>query len=483
MKAIQVLCCTFLFMLSFVLLSQEVHLLNTENRISFNNIRVDNNGDFISILMEDSANYHYTGGLIKFNSDFDYELYIHDIDTAHVVFNDFVITAENNYLITGTIGKDNGIGYSNHIIYFLLLDENFNFITENLYSLPTQYTNPFIKMLKNSDGRIYVTIDRGGPPNILKGIIELSSSSQILKEEIYFDMGGSIMNPFPFDDNGFYLLRGSEVPWAVGQITKVDTNLNFTSTVLPYYINGQYYEMGSRGSCKWLNDTTYILISEGHYETYGHDLYMYKMNNNHEFLTEPFIIGRDNINDQSLYYRGIDWSTPEVIYVAGWEWASMYSQTNYYVAVTNENFEVLGAKSYGGDNNTAVTSMLATEDGGCVMVGGQRDYLAGDEFDWDGYVAFFQPDDIITSAAETPNPNDSDYILFPNPGNDYFLVQTARKEVQLRVFDESGRLIIKHSLDNNFRNHINTQEFNPSIYFCLFIDKYGNTECKKWIKQ
>jgi len=184
MKAIQVLCCTFLFMLSFVLLSQEVHLLNTENRISFNNIRVDNNGDFISILMEDSANYHYTGGLIKFNSDFDYELYIHDIDTAHVVFNDFVITAENNYLITGTIGKDNGIGYSNHIIYFLLLDENFNFITENLYSLPTQYTNPFIKMLKNSDGRIYVTIDRGGPPNILKGIIELSSSSQILKEEI-----------------------------------------------------------------------------------------------------------------------------------------------------------------------------------------------------------------------------------------------------------------------------------------------------------
>lgn len=484
MKAIKVL-----LVLSFLLLcvensfSQKEYFINTDNRFTFRNVRIDGNSEFISIFNEDSAYYHYTGGIIKFNSEFDYEIYIHDIDTAHVVFQDFVVTTENNYLIAGTIGKDNGIGYSNHIIYFLLLDENFNFITENFFPLPEQYTNPYIKMLKNTDGRIYVTLDRGAPSGIFKGIIELSSSAQIVKEEMYYNMGGTIMNPFPSNGSGFYLLRSHTVPWAAGEITEVDTNLNFTSNILPLYNNGQYYDMGPRGSCKWLNDTTYLLLSQGSLESDTKDLYLYKLNNEHEFLTEPFIIGRDDIDDIALIYQGINWVNPENIFIAGNVWASMYNQTTYYVAVINENFEVLGAKSYGGDKNTFVNSVLATEDGGCVMVGGQRDYLAGDEFDWDGYVVFFQPDDIITSAAETPNPNDSDYILFPNPGNYYLLVQTARKEVQLRVFDENGRLIIKHYLDNNFRNHINTIELKPGLYFCLFIDKYGNTEYKKWIKQ
>lgn len=482
-RVIRILLPIFLFVLFFEICSQEVHLLDTENRFTFQTIRIDNNGDFISIFNEDSAHYHYTGGIIKFNSDFDYEMYIHDIDTAHVVFQDFVVTAENNYLIAGTIGPDNGIGYSNHIIYFLLLDENFNFITENMFVLPEEYINPYIKMLKNTDGRIYVILDRGDPSGIFKGLIELSSSAQIVKEEMYYNMGGTIMNPFPSNSSGFYLLRSNTVAWAAGEITEVDTNLNFTSNILPLYINGQYYDMGPRGSCKWLNDSIYLLLSQGSLESDTKDLYLYKLNNNHEFLTGPFIIGRDNIDDIALNYQGIDWVNPENIFIAGNVWASMYTQTTYFVAVITENFEILGAKSYGGDNNTFVNAVLATEDGGCVMVGGQRDYLAGDEFDWDGYVVFFKPNDIITSATETKNPFDSDYVLFPNPGKETMIVQTACKEVQLKMYDENGRIIVEQHLNNIFRSHINTQELKAGLYFCLFIDKYGNTEYKKWIKQ
>jgi len=483
MKSLSFFLLSFFFLaVNPLLFSQTEYILESDRRIGFRNIRIDNNGDFVSIFNEDSAYYHYTGGIIKFDSDFNYEIYIHDIDTAHVVFYDFIVTPNNNYLITGTIGKDNGIGYSNHIVYFLLLDENFNVLAENFYSLCEDCTNPlFIKMLLNADDRIYVTLVGSTP--LYKGIIEISSSLEVLKDSIYYDNPGGIWNPFSSHGTGFYFLGGSEFPWAVGQITAVDTNLNLTTTVLPYYINGQYYDMVARGSCKWLNDTTYILISEGSSESYGCDLYLYKMNHNHEFLTEPFSIGRENLDDQSLNYTGIDWTNSERIYVAGWQWPSMFYQTNYFVALINENFEVLGAKSYGGNNNTAINSMVATADGGCVMVGGQRNYLAGDEFDWNGYFVFFQPDDIITSAVETPNPYDSDYRLFPNPGSDHLTIQTACKRVLLKIFDSKGVLILEQELSDTFQQQIDTRELKPGIYVCRLSDINGFTENIKWIKK
>nr|NQU89292.1 T9SS type A sorting domain-containing protein [Bacteroidota bacterium] len=474
---------SILVFISQAIFSQEEYLIDTDNMFTFRNVRIDENGDYVSIFNQDSSNYHYTGGIVKFNKDFEYDIYLHNIDTAYVEFCDFVVTDNNQYLISGTIGSDIGLGISNHIIYFLLMDNDFTIINDTFFPLPEQYTNPFIKILKNTDGRIYVTIERGDPTGALKGVIELSSSAQIVNEKMYYNLGGGIMNPFPSNGNGFFLLRNNPVPWAAGEITEVDTNLNFTSNILPYYINGQFYDMGPRGSCKWLNDSTYILCSQGSLESDTKDLYIYKLNSEHEFLTEPFIIGRENIDDIAVNFQGINWTDPESIFVAGNVWASMYYQTTYYVAIINEDFELLGAKSYGGDNNTFVNSILSTPDGGCVMVGGQRDYLAGNEFDGDGYVVFFQHDDIITSANETSNPYDSDYLLNPNPGQDELYIQTARKGVRLKMYDQAGKLVLTYKFSNDFRNQIKTMLLKPGLYVCRLTDKDGNIEHKKWIKQ
>jgi len=469
--------------LPIALVAQREYLIDTDDRFSFQSIKKDNNGDYIAVFHQDSADYHHWGGLVKFDRYFNYTTYTHNIDTADVLLRDVIITSDNYYLIAGTIGKDEGVWYHNHIIYFLLLDQNFNVLNENFYSLSEELTNPYIYVLHNNNGRIYVVFERIGTAGVARGTIELSLSGQIIKDVQYSNIGGSMMNPFPGHGNKFFLLRSNPVPWAAGGIAEVDTSLNITEHYLPYYINGQYYEMGTRGSCKWLNDTTYILISEGYFASYGNDLYLYKMNSEHEFLTEPFIIGQYNINDQSLIRKGIDWTDPGFIYVAGWDWPSMNFANTYYVAIINENFELLGAKNIGGDKNTAVRSMLATDDGGCIMVGGQRDYLAGDEYDWDGYVAFFHPDDIITSANETENPYDSDYMLYPNPGRAQMYVQTARRGVWLKMYDVSGKLVLEQTLADGDRHKIETVQLKPGVYTCKFTDEDKNIEHKKWIKQ
>jgi hypothetical protein len=212
-------------------------------------------------------------------------------------------------------------------------------------------------------------------------------------------------------------------------------------------------------------------------------LYLYKVSSEHQFLSEPFIIGRVDYDDMVANFRGMDWIDPQNIWVAGNVWFSMFHQTPYYAAIINEDFELLGAKNCGGDNNTFIHSILATPDGGCVMVGGQRDYQAGNQYDTDGYIAFFDPEDIITSANETSNPYDSDYLLYPNPGFDQLYIQTARKGVVLKMYDQLGHLVLHQMLNDKFRHQIETMNIKAGFYTCQLTDKDGNTEHINWIKQ
>lgn len=117
------------------------------------------------------------------------------------------------------------------------------------------------------------------------------------------------------------------------------------------------------------------------------------------------------------------------------------------------------------------------------MVGSQRDYHAGNPLDGEGYIARFHPDEIITSAAETTNPYDSDYMLFPNPGSDQLNIQTARKGVKIEMFDQTGRMVVQQKLNDEFRNHISIDNLPAGLYHCRLTDKQGYVENKKWIKQ
>ncbi len=482
MKIMSVFLLVLLIITSKPLYPQRELVINTDDEFYLKNVRMDNKGDFVAVFSRDSADYNFTGGVVKFNESLEYQMYSLPFDSAYYLLKDIVVTNDNNYLIAGTIGENIGLWVQNHTIYLLLMDENLNIIAENFYELPEQYTNPYLKMLKNTDGKIYVTIDE--PSNFLKGTLEVSANAEVLKDKMNYNMGHGTINLFPNPNGGFYIFRDNPVPWARGGITAVDTNLNFDTTYLfPMTINGISYDLGHRGSCKWLNDTSYMLCSYGSTESPTDDIYIYKINDKHEFLTEPFIIGNEYEDDLIPQYQSISWVDPQKIYVAGFVPPSMGFQTTYYVAVINEDLELLGYKICGGDYNTYIKSVLALEDGGCVMVGLQRDYHAGNPLDGDGYFAIFSPDDIITSAAETTNPYDSDYMLYPNPGSNQMNIQTARKGVTIEMFDQSGRMVLQQKLRDEFRNLIITDNLPAGLYLCKLTDKEGFVENIKWLKQ
>jgi hypothetical protein len=463
--------------------AQREYLIDTDDRMVFLSIRIDNNGDYLAIFRLDSLDWNFRGGIIKFDDQFNLDMYIHGNDSTYYMFGDFIVTDNNNYLIGGSVGENIGLWYQNKTVHFLLLDENLNVLNETFFPLPAPYRNPIIRMFTNTDGRIYATIDEVS--NGLKGVLELSSGGEILREKLYPNTGSPILDIFSGNEPGFYLFRSHPVAWAYGGITVVDADLNFDTTYLfPMSVNGILYRMGSRGTCKWLNDSTYILASEGkQFTSPTSDLHLYKINSNHEFLTEPFVIGRDEYHENAAPNRCIDWHDPQIIYVAGFVWASSQYATPGFVAVINEEFDLLGWKSIGGDYNIGVNSIIATPDGGCVMVGSRRDYHAGIPHDLDGYVVFLYPEDIITSVVEKGYSNMSDYSLFPNPGADILNIQTARKGVILHIYDRSGRTVLQQKLEDAFHSRIDVAHLPAGFYICQLTDKYGFSEHIKWIKK
>lgn len=474
----------FIFLMTNqVTLAQREYIINADDEMYLKNLRIDKTGLYVSIFQLDSLDWNFRGGVIKFDDHFNHDMYIHSNDSTYYMFEDIVVTDDNHYLIGGSVGENIGLWYQNKTVYFLLLDENLNVLNETFFPLPEPYKNPKIRMFTNTDGRIYATIDETS--NGLKGVLELSSGGEILREKLYPNTGAPIMDIFPGNEPGFYLFRSHPVAWAYGGITVVDADLNFDTTYLfPMSVNGISYRMGTRGNCKWLNDTTYILASEGKQPTSpSRDLCIYKINSNHEFLSEPFVIGLDNYDDNLVHYRGIDWHDPQIIYVAGFVWGSMNYATPGYVAVINDDFDLLGWKSIGGDNNVRINSIIATPDGRCVMTGSIRDYHTGNPLDANGYVVFLYPEDIITSVVETGYSNMSDYSLFPNPGADILNIQTARKGVDLHIYDRSGRTVLQQKLDDAFHSRIDVSHLPAGFYICQLTDKYGFTEHIKWIKK
>ncbi len=475
----------FLMGIHIIALAQTEYKLPTNHRSHILDIREYNDG-YVGLYVEDSLEYHYWNGVILFDDDFNYEIFEWKKDEMDIFLHELLITGDNNILLIGTIGKEDGIGNDGHTLYFLLIDESFNVLNETFLEMPENYDYSHFKVFRTEEGRNYVMIHQEDYSAIYHAFIELSDEGEVVKQKFYPNEGGMHISAFPnpFSDTSFYIYQDATSGMYDCEIVEVDTNLNYTKTPIYNFFAGEIYDFGPRGSCKWLNDTTYILATQGQTDDDDRELFLYKMGLDHQFYEEAVTIGQPIYPDNALRHRSMDWKTPDKIYLASWYWPDMNFVLPYYIAVVNQDFEVLGAKIVGGEEkNILINSLIATDDGGCILVGGQRDTSLGDEWAWDGYVAFYSADDLITAASETPNPYDSDYLLLPNPGRDNLTIQSAREGVRLRMFNQVGDLVLERRLTDDFRNEINTSSLRPGVYLCQLLDKNGNREVKKWVKR
>jgi hypothetical protein len=149
----------------------------------------------------------------------------------------------------------------------------------------------------------------------------------------------------------------------------------------------------------------------------------------------------------------------------------------------NENLEVLGSKIIcgGEEMDYSLWNICATTDGGLICSGAARKQDSPD-YDWDVFVHKYMPEDIVQVAEKTANPYDSDYYVYPNPGDKHINILTARKGVCVKIYNQNGKLVLSDNLEDSFKNVIDVSVIGSGIYIINFTDNKGFTESIKWIK-
>lgn len=73
----------------------------------------------------------------------------------------------------------------------------------------------------------------------------------------------------------------------------------------------------------------------------------------------------------------------------------------------------------------------------------------------------------------------NDFVIFPNPANNYFSVKTDKPNLEIRIWDVEGRLI----LHSKAKSNINISHLDSGVYLIEEISTKGPSAYKRFIKQ
>lgn len=136
---------------------------------------------------------------------------------------------------------------------------------------------------------------------------------------------------------------------------------------------------------------------------------------------------------------------------------------------------------YGGDAYYFLYSILATNDGGCIMVGNRYDYETQNQ-ERDIYIVKVDSNGLITWTQEIQI-NKPESTVYPNPGTDNLNIKTSINNADFELINLNGQVLIRHKLDEN-QSVINTESLKSGIYFYRLRDIKNKTiETGKWIKK
>ena len=153
----------------------------------------------------------------------------------------------------------------------------------------------------------------------------------------------------------------------------------------------------------------------------------------------------------------------------------------YHLIKFDDTLNVIWEKWYGGDAYYFLNSVLATSDGGCLMVGSKYPHgLTTLE-----RVAHFIKVDANGNVQWTQDieTHDSSFNLYPNPTSSFITVENKDFTIEkVELFDLSGKIISVIDDCENANIQIHLETFSNGIYFAKITTSKGITT-QKVVKQ
>jgi hypothetical protein len=475
-----------------------------QNQQGFELIIDDDFQSFVVSLINSDSDIIMTGINRPTNSFYDTATFIYRIsntgDTTSIYYfpesNDSIVRfmrtiklKSGNILIFGDCGEIYAPDKQTNTIIVLEVNKDLNILWRKDYPLAENYWNPEYSVSLATDSIIYLAG---------KYDIDGNSSLQRLFLMKFNTDGDTLMTSFPDypignptfvydimnrpDSNGI-LAWVTGFSYEVVQVLEIDTSLNFTFTNIVDPMNTIYRTF----NVKPFTNNTYLMTSTSNKldnkSKILHDLQVDIMSYDHEFLTRRFL-GRQETSDIPAWWKAIDYNDKNNIYVFG-QIEHLPSDPFYadaFLFLLDSTLEIKGAKYFNGDTTYSAFLTLATPDGGCVLGGVLSDWQSSTPYDYDIWIKKVFPNDIITNAEDTPDPNDRDVLVYPNPFTDNVFINTIRKGLNFTLFTVNGTKVLETVITNDLNCVINTSNLEKGTYIYKITFKNKVIQTDKLIK-
>jgi hypothetical protein len=171
---------------------------------------------------------------------------------------------------------------------------------------------------------------------------------------------------------------------------------------------------------------------------------------------------------------------PDYFFVGGYAFNTfpMYPEFDNFIMAYAFNYDLdsLWATNIGNDAYYVLYYVSPTPDGGCVLAASRYDWRKGDE-KRNAFIAKIpKPDFTSIPQIEKPKPL---VTVFPNPGDNQFLIQTELARFNMQLYDLQGQLL----LTQQNCKEVNTEKLPSGCYLYRIIAETGEATSGKWVKK
>jgi hypothetical protein len=441
-------------------------------------------GFMVTASIGDFSSHMYSTLLIKLNQYGDTVLTkTISVRPETCLIGDLVTASDGNYFGVGIKEFSNGTN-----LWLLKISPDLDILQDTTYSIGVTGIISYYALVNQYNNLIIYGSASINGSNNHPFIYQLTQAGDSLSYGYYNDSTSSeyvfsmIEKP---DISGYFMmiLGKYQVPMnnAPGQILTLDYNLNVTGIdSLPRGLS-MYY------NSKVINNHQFVLTGKKttSFSPRTDQLGILKLDTSFNVVNE-YYLGPDDTISYPGYLHNLDFIDTNNIYYGGTcnqAIADFSSNKSYYMLGNfDSSLNLKWQKYYGGDMYYTLWGLIATSDGGCLLLGSSYDHLTQD-MERDIYIIKVDSTGVITSTDETRQATLHDAIVYPNPGKDYLVIESGPQVTgaKMTMTDMNGRQVLNETI-NGSQININTHSLQEGTYLWQIILRNKVIEAGKWIK-
>ena len=383
---------------------------------------------------------------------------------------------DSNFLAYGKYNIDSVFN-----LWVVKFDYDFNILWETKIPVNGNVICTHQYSISNENENIIILSTIFSQDNFNLVLHEINNNGAIIKEK-YVDGHGLASDIILMSSTQYRLIIYGSIQKTIVNIYTLDSNFNITNNYsLPWGLS-------SSNTMRFLGDSNLLITGRKIFPEKNNerDLGIVKTNINNN-LIEYKHYGKIDTIDYPGEHNNLDFISENDIFFGG------YSNINisnpafstlpswFILNKIDINLNLKWQKFYGGDACYNLWSILATQDGGCVMAGTRYDYKTQPIQERDIYILKVDEDGIVTWTQEIPLTK-THTTIYPNPGTNCLNIKTKLKNSTFELIDFTGKIIIRKSL-NSFTKQINTSNIPSGMYFYRIHDNKKIIESGKWVKR